>query len=153
MFELSIEELIEEINVLNYYRGEAAKRKDTDAVLMQTAEEQRRALLYHIRSAVTDVLALANAKALKFTCDYLEDRLIFNLEPIRNGMEHLIKILKEAVRQYIVYEVRRLWMGLVSPEMAENALRGELLYKIEKSIRSVGKGERLRRRCTNLAGI
>lgn len=153
IFELYIEDLTREINILNYYKGEAVKRKDIDAVLMQTAEEQHDALLYHIRSAVTDVLELANPKALKFTCDYKDDRLVFDLTPIREGMEHIISILKEAVRQYIVYEVRRLWLMLVRPDMAEYAQRGELIERIQKSIRQIGKGERLRRRCTDLAGI
>lgn len=152
-FELQLEDLIREVNILNFYQGEAAKRKDIDAVTIQTAGEQQDALLYHIRNAVTDVLAFANAKALKFTCDYYDDKLVFNLEPIREGMEHVVDVLKEAVRQYIVYEVRRLWMMLVRPDMAEYALRGELADRIKRNIRIVGKGERLRRRCTDLAGI
>lgn len=153
MFELTLEELIKEINILNFYKGEAGKRKDIDAVVMQTAEEQEDAVRYHIRSAVTDVLMMANPKALKFTCEYKEDKLVFELSPIREEMEHIVKILKEAVRQYIVYEVRRLWLMLVAPELADHSLRGELERKISDAIKTVGRGARVRRRCTDLAGI
>lgn len=153
MFELYMEDLLREINLLNHYKGEAAKRKDADAVLIQSAAEQQDALLNHIRSAVTDVLSLANPNVLKFTCDYSDDKLTFNLQPIREGTEHIVSLLKESVRQYIIYEVRRLWLMLVAPDMAEYALRQELTAKIQKTIRMVGKGQRIRRRPTDLAGI
>ena len=153
MFELYIEELIREINILNFYRGEVVKRKDVDAALIQTAAEQQDALMYHIRSAVTDVLMLANPKGLKFTCDYKDDKLVFDLSPIREGMEHIVAILKEAVRQYIIYEVRRLWMMLNYPDLADTAQRGSLLANISQNIGALGKCVRVRRRATDLAGI
>lgn len=153
MFELYIEDLLREINILNYYRGEAAKRKDVDATLIQTAAEQQDALMYHIRSAVADVLMLANPKYMKFTCDYSDDKLTFELSPIREGMEHVVPIFKEAVRQYIIYEVRRLWMMLNNPDWAESSLRSVLLGNILKNIGAVGKSGRVRRRATDLAGI
>lgn len=153
MFELHIEDLKREINILNFYRGEIAKRKDGDMALVQTAEEQQDAVLYHMRSAVTDVLMMANPKALKFTCDYKEDKLIFELSPLREEKLHMLDLLKEAVRQYIVYEVRRLWLMNVVPELADNSLRATLAERIGDVIRSVTKAQRLRRRCTDLAGI
>lgn len=153
MFELYIEDLLYEINILNYYRGEAAKRKDVDAVVVETAAEQREALLCHMRSAVTDVLMLAPLKSLKFTCEHADDKLKFELSPVREGTEHLIPIFREAVRQYIVYEVRRLWMMLNRPDWAEYAQRAALLGNIKTNIGAIGKSGRVRRRATDLAGI
>lgn len=155
MFELSIEDLLREINIKNFYRGEYPKRKDPDITLVQTATEQQDALMYHMRSAVTDILMLANHKSMKFTCDYDRkgDKLIFTLSPMREGVEHLEGILRESVRQYIVYEVQRRWMMAVVPDMADHTLRNELLNNVSKNIGTVGVGARVRRRATDLAGI
>lgn len=152
-FELYIEDLKREIDILNFYKMEAAKRKDIDAVVIGTAEEQQDAVMYHMRSAVTDVLMMANPKALKFVCDYRDDKLIFDLSPLREEKMHLLDILKEAVRQYIVYEVRRLWLMNVAPDMADNSLRVALEGRIKDVVKTVTRSERLRRRCTDLAGI
>lgn len=150
---LYIEDILKEINILNWYRGEAAKRKDQDAVMVQSGDDEQDALLYHIRTAVTDVLSLANPNKVKFECKYENDLLHFSLSPLRPGREYLLNILKEAIRQYIVYEVRRLWMTNVRPEWADSSLRYDLSYNIEKAMGRVTMQNRVRRRATDLAGI
>lgn len=149
-----IEDLLREINLLNWYRGEAAKRVDENADFVQSDTDQQDALLYHIRNAVTDILLFANANRVKFTCQHREDALVFDLSPLRVGREHLLEILKEAVRQYIVYEVRRLWMMTVRPEWADASIREELRRNIRDAMSAVtAGGNRVRRRPTDLAGI
>lgn len=154
MIILYIEDLIKEINILNWYRGEAAKRVDVNADIVQSDTDQQDALLYHIRNAVTDILLFANANRVKFTCEHRDDALKFDLSPIREGREHIIDILKGAIRQYIVYEVRRLWMMTVRPEWADASIREELRRNIKDAMSAVtAGGNRVRRRPTDLAGI
>lgn len=149
-----IEDLLREINLLNWYRGEAAKRVDENADFVQSDIDQQDVLLNHIRNAVTDILLFPNANRVKFTCQHREDALVFDLSPLRVGREHLLEILKEAVRQYIVYEVRRLWMKTVRPEWADASIREELRRNIRDAMSAVtAGGNRVRRRPTDLAGI
>lgn len=154
MIILYIEDLLKEINILNWYRGEAAKRVDVNADIVQSDTDQQDALSYHIRNAVTDILLFANMNRVKFTCEHRDDALIFELSPIREGREHIIDILKGAIRQYIVYEVRRLWMMTVRPEWADASIREELRRNIKDAMSAVtAGGNRVRRRPTDLAGI
>lgn len=151
---LYIEDLLREINILNWYRGEAAKRVDISADLVQSGSDQQDALKSHIRSAVTDILLFANSNRVKFTCEVADDALNFSLEPLRAGREYMKDILREAIRQYIIYEVRRLWMMMMRPEWADASLREELRQNIKSAMSAVtAGGERIRRRPTDLAGI
>lgn len=144
---LYIEDLLKEINIKNWYLGEARKNADPDAVFVQSDADAQDALLYHVRTAVNDVLMMANANRVKFTCERKDDMLRFVLSPLREGREHLLDILKEAIRQYIVYEVRRLWMMDMKPDWADSSLRESLRENIRQAMNDVtAMGEKVRRR-------
>lgn len=145
---LYIEDLLREINILNWYCGEAVKNSEPDAVFVESNKDTEDALLYHIRNVVTDVMMFANANRVKFTCEYNADCLVFIIEPVRGGREYLLGLLKEAIRQYIVYEVRRLWMMTVRPEWADGSLRESLRANIREVMNNVtAMGNKVRRRC------
>ena len=146
-----IEDLLREINILNWYRGEAAKRTDVNADLVQSDSDQQDAILYHLRNAVVDVLQFANPNRVKFICDYEDDALKFSISPVREGREYMLDILKESIRQYLVFEVRRLWMMTVRPEWADDSLRASLRTNILEAINSsTTGGNRVRRRATTM---
>lgn len=148
---LYVEDLLREINILNWYRGEAAKRVDGNADLVQTGDDQQDAMMYYLRKVVTDILLFANANRVKFTCDYNDDAFTFSLSPLREGREYMLDILKEALRQYFVYEVRRLWMMNMRPEWADATLREELRQNIKDAMSAVtSMGQRVRRRATTM---
>ena len=141
------EDILREVNILNWYKGEAAKNGDADAVFVQSDADTQDALLYHMRNAVNDVLLFANANRVKFTCEQKDDMLTFSLSPLREGREHLLDVLKEAIRQYIVYEIRRLWMMEVKPDWADSSLRESLRENIRQAMNDVtAMGEKVRRR-------
>lgn len=143
-----IEDVLREANILNWYKGESLKRGDENAVIVQSAKEEQDAQLYFLRSAVTDLLMFANANRVKFTCEYKDDALSFSLSPLREGREYLLDVLKEAIRQYLVYEVRRLWMMEVSPNNADSSLRESLRINIREAMNNVtAMGDKVRRRC------
>ena len=146
---LYIEDLLKEINILNWYRGEAVKRSDENADKVQSDLGEQDALLYHLRSAVVDVLKFANANRVKFTCEYKDDALVFSLSPVRSGREYMLGLLKETIRQYLVYEVRRLWMMTVRPDWADSSLRESLRENIRQAMNdATSMGEKIRRRYT-----
>ena len=144
-----IEDLFREINILNWYKGEAVKPNDPSATAAETNADTQDALMCHLKNAVTDVLSLANPNNLKFTCDYSDDRLTFSLSPIREGREYMLELLKNCIRQYLVAEVRRLWMMNVRQEWADATMRESLRQNIKDAMSACTKPtERVRRRCT-----
>lgn len=146
---LSIEDILREANILDWYKGEARKHGDGDAVFVQSNSGTDDAMMYHLRTAVTDVLKLSNANRVKFTCEYKDDMLTFSISPLREGREYLLELLKETIRQYLVYEVRRLWMMNIRPEWADSSLRESLREDIRQVMNDVtSMGEKVRRRYT-----
>ena len=147
---LYIEDLKREIDILNWYRGEAVKRNDENADKVQSNADTQDAIMYHLRSAVVDVLQFANPNRVKFTCKYEDDALKFSISPVREGREYLLDILKESIRQYLVFEVRRLWMMNIRPEWADDSLRASLRANILEAMNSSTKGNKVRRRATTM---
>jgi hypothetical protein len=148
---LYIEDLFREINILNWYRGEAVKRGDANADLIQSNQDTQDALLYHLRNAVNDVLQFANPNRVRFTCKYEDDQLKFSISPVREGREYLLDVLKESIRQYLVFEVRRLWMMNIRPEWADESLRSSLRANILEAMNnSTSGGNKVRRRATTM---
>lgn len=150
---LYVEDILKEVNILNWYKGEAIKNGDADAVFIQTAKDEEDALRYYLRDAVTDILLFANANRVTFTCERKDDMLRFVLTPLREGREHMLDIMKEAIRQYLVYEVRRLWMMNVRPDWADVSMRESLRENIREAMNNVtAMGKKVRRRYS-LMGI
>lgn len=142
-----IEDLFREINILNWYKGEAAKNGVPDATAAETNADTQDALMFHLRSAITDMLSLANLNWMKFTCEYKDDSLEFSLSPLREGRDYLLELLKNCIRQYLVYEVRRLWMMNVRPDWADASMRESLRQNIKDTMAACTKPkERVRRR-------
>jgi hypothetical protein len=148
---LYIQDLLKEINILNWYRGEAVKRRDESADLIQSDIDQQDALLYHMRSAVNEVLNFANPNNIKFTCEYLDDALKFSISPVREGREHILHLLKETIRQFIIHEVRRLWMMNMRPEWADGSIHESLKRNIIDAMSaSTSVGSKVRRRAATM---
>jgi hypothetical protein len=144
---LYIEDLLRKINIRNWYLGEARKNADPDAVFVQSDADAQDILLDYMQTVVNDVLLFTNANRVKFTCEQKDDMLTFSLSPLREGREHLLDVLKEAIRQYIVYEIRRLWMMEVKPDWADSSLRESLRENIRKAMNDVtAMGQKVRRR-------
>ncbi len=142
-----IEDLFREINILNWYKGEAAKNGVPDATAAETNADTQDALMFHLRSAITDMLSLANLNWMKFTCEYKDDSLEFSLSPLREGRDYLLELLKNCIRQYLVYEVRLLWMMNVRQDWADASMRESLRQNIKDTMTACTKPkERVRRR-------
>ena len=98
-----IEDLLRKINIRNWYLGEARKNADPDAVFVQSDANTQDILLDYMQTVVNDILLFANANRVKFTCENEGDKLTFSISPLREGREHLLDILKDAIKQYLVY--------------------------------------------------
>lgn len=146
---LYIEDLLRKINIKNWYLGEARKNADPDAVFVQSDADAQDILLDYMQTVVNDVLLFANANRVKLTCEQMDDMLTFSLSPLREGREYLLDVLKNAIKQYLVYEIRRLWMMEMKPEWADSSLRESLRENIRQAMNDVtAMGEKVRRRYT-----
>lgn len=144
---LYIEDILREVDILNWYKGEAKKHGDSEAVVVQSDADSHDAILYHLRNAVTDVLMFANANRVWFTCEQDSETLVFSLSPIREGREYLLGVLRDVIRQYLVCEVRRLWMMNIREEWADSSQREALRENIRKAMNDVtAMGTKVRRR-------
>lgn len=146
-----VEDLLREINILNWYRGEAVKNGDASAVFVQSGKDTQDVMMFYIRGAVNDVLLLANANRVVFRCEYKDDALNFTIEPVRAGREYMKQLLKDAVRQYMVCLVRFLWMKEVRPEWADDSMLPMWRQRVMDAMSAVtAAGNRVRRRAATM---
>lgn len=147
-----IDELLREVNILNWYRGEAAKNGgDIAADFVQSDADEQEALLYYLKGAVNTVLLLANSNRVRFCCERRDDALFFSIGPVREGKEYLLEVLKEAIRLFLVAEVRRLWMMNIRPEWADATMRDMMIMNIREAMSAAtAMGNKIRRRPTTM---
>ena len=153
MIFFTTDELRLEIDLLNYYKGEAAKRGDMDADVVQSSADDTRVMNIFIRDAAEDILIWANVNDARLTLDITDEGILFGLTPVRADKEYLVPVLKAAIRKYIVAYVRFRWLATVKPEWAVGIELDRFRYDIERFIKSIRDYGTVRRRATNLAGI
>ena len=147
-----IDELLREVNILNWYRGEAAKNGgDMSADIVQSDADEQEALLYYLKGAVNTVLLLANCNRVRFCCERRDDALHFSIAPVREGKEYLLEVLKEGIRLFLVAEVRLMWMMNIRREWADATMRDMLIMNIKEAMSAVtAMGNKIRRRPTTM---
>ena len=148
MMTIGIDELLREIDVLNWYRGEALKRGEETAVMVQTAREQQTAMMYHMETARTMMMARVNTQRVRMTCDVDGEEMTFTLTPIRRGKEYLLEMIRGMIKQYLVAETRRLWMMNINPQWADATMRETMEMNLTEMIAlATDAGPKVRRRC------
>lgn len=148
MMRVYVEDIFKEVDILNWYKTQALKRGEPEAVLAQTTKETRDAVIYHMRTAVMELLTMANNNRVRFTCEYKDEAMNFDISPIREGREYLIPQMKETVRLFLVEEIRRLWMMNINPQWAEETMRERLKANVMQMMNDVtAQREKIRRRC------
>lgn len=151
MMTIFLEDLFREVNILNWYKGEAVKRGDDNADVVQTSTEQQDAMMYHLRTAITEIPLLANINRVMVTWDVDDEELTITINPVRKGKEYLLDLLTATIKQYLVYEIRRLWMVMVKPEWEDNTMRESLRRNIRDVMYAcTDSGTKVRRRATTM---
>lgn len=147
--------LQQQIDLRNYYMGEAAKRKDIDAATMQSSKDDEELLYMFIERACNE---LVTAVALRFpyisyTIGNEEIEITFDTEAPYPS--HLLPLLQQAVTDYLSNETITHWLLLRRPEMAQSniSLRASLYSNMQHLFGKIYSRRKLRRRATNLAGI
>ena len=81
--------------------------------------------------------------------------IVFEFETLQEPRAHLLPILKQAMTEYIVNEMRLQWLLLRQPQMAQSciSLRNTLYDNAQMVFAKFYNSTRTRRRATDLAGI
>jgi hypothetical protein len=147
--------LQQQIDLRNYYMGETAKRKDLDAVTIQSSKEDEELLYMFIEKACNE---LVTAVALRFP--YIS--AVVGKEDIEIAFEtncdypsHLLPLLQQSISDSLVNEAITQWLLLRRPEMAQSyiSLRASLYNNVQHLFAKIYNSRKIRRRPTDLAGI
>ena len=149
------DELQQQIDLRNYYMGESAKRKDTDAATIQSSKDDEELLYMFIRRACNE---LVTAVALRFpyiSCTAGEENIEIVFDTEKEYPEHLLPMLEQCIINYLVNEAIMQWLLLRRPEMAHSyiSLKATLYSNVQHLFAKIYSSKRVRRRATDLAGI
>lgn len=148
-------ELQQQIDLRNFYMGESAKRKEIDADTIQSSKDDKELLLMFATQAANE---LVTAVALRFpyvAWEAADGYLTFTFECADNSREHLLPMLKQAITDYLVNEIRMHWLLLRQPQMAQAniSLKSTLYSNVQHLFAKFYNRNKVRRRPTDLAGI
>jgi hypothetical protein len=148
-------ELQQQIDLRNFYMGESAKRKEPDADTIQSSKDDEELLIIFARQACNE---LVTAVALRFpSISVTVDNKYISLEfeTISTCRKDLLPMLKQAIADYISYEVTMQWLLVRQPQMANTniSLKNSLYNNVQQVFAKFYDSTRTRRRATDLAGI
>ena len=148
-------ELQQQIDLRNYYMGDAAKRKELDAVSIQSSKDDEQLLYMFISKACNE---LVTAVALRFpyiSANINADNVEISFETRHDFPQHLLPLLQQSINDYIVNEAITQWLLVRRPEMAHSniAARANLYYNVQHTFAKIYNRQKIRRRSTDLAGI
>lgn len=148
-------ELQQQIDLRNYYMGESVKRNDNNADTIQSSKDDEELFLMFAHNACNE---LVTAVALRFpSIGYTieSNDITFTFETPDDTRSHLLPMLTQAIKDYLVNEMTMQWLLLRQPNLAQTyiSLRGNLNSNVQFMFAKFYNRERTRRRATDLAGI
>ena len=148
-------ELQQQIDLMNYYMGESAKRENPNADTIQSCKDDEELLHMFAKRAANELVA---AVALRFpTISTIIDTeyISFVFETNDASRSHIHPLLKQAITDYLVNEITMQWLLLHQPQMAQAniSLRNSLYNNVQQLFAKLYNTQKTRRRSTDLAGI
>ena len=135
--------------------GESVKRKDNNADTIQSSKDDEELFLMFAHNACNE---LVTAVALRFPSigyTIAGNDITFTFETPDDTCSHLLPMLTQAIKDYLVNEMTMQWLLLRQPNLAQTyiSLRGNLNSNVQFMFAKFYNRERTRRRATDLAGI
>lgn len=148
-------ELQQQVDLKNFYMGEAAKRKDTDADTLQSCTDEQELFVMFLKRALNE---LTSAVALRFssiTYNIDNEHVELSFETPDDSRARVLPMLKQAITDYLVNEILMHWLQLRQPIMAQPymVLRPSLHQNVQQLFAKFYNNKPIRRRATDLAGI
>ncbi len=148
-------ELQQQIDLINHYMGEAAKRKDLDADTIQSSTDDTELFVMFAQRALNELIS---AVALRFShINYRIDKSYIEItfETNNNRRSHILPLLKQSIIDYLVNEIILQWLLLRQPMLAQPnmAIKASLYNNVQQQLAKLYNNPCVRRRATDLAGI
>ena len=137
------DELQQQIDLKNYYLGDAAKRKDVDADTLQSSNDEKELFVMFITRALNELVTAVALRFSSITYTIEDEYIELTFETAGEGRPHLLPLLKQAITDYLVNETLMPYM------IMRQSLESNVQHLFAKFYNSTP----VRRRSTNLAGI
>lgn len=149
------EELQQQINLRNFYMGDSAKRKDIDADIIQSSNDDKELLCMFIKTACNELVSAVSLRFPQITYNITKEDIEIEFVTESIYPEHLLPMLQQSIENYLVNEVILQWLLLRRPDMAHShiSLRTTLYSNLQHLFAKIYSRKKIRRRATNLAGI
>ncbi len=148
-------ELQQQINLKNFYMGEAAKRKDADADTLQSSNDDNELFVMFLKRALNELISAVALRFSSITYNIDNEFIEISFETGGKSRKHLLPMLKQAITDYLVNELLMHWLQLRQPIMAQAyiAMRAILHQNVQQLFAKFYNNTPTRRRATDLAGI
>ena len=148
-------ELQQQIDLRNHYLGEAAKRKDADADILQSSTDEKELFVMFTQRALNE---LTSAVALRFSdisYNITEEHIEITFSTNNEKRSRLLPSLKQAITDYLANEIIMQWLLLRQPMLAQPqmAIKPSLFEHTQQIFAKFYNNTPVRRRATDLAGI
>lgn len=145
----------QQVDLRNYYMGEAIKRNDLNADTTQSSAEDKDLFLIFLKEACNELLSTVALRFESVTYDIDEQYILITLETKDATREHLLPMLKQSINDYLVNELTLQWLLLRRPDAAHSyiSLRATLFQNVQQQLAKLVNTKKIRRRSTDLAGI
>ena len=148
------EELRHQIDLRTHYHSEGEKRKDLNADIGETTNDDEELIDTFIDSAVNELVAAQSGRFEGMSCriddNYIDVRFVSGDDTRSN----LLPILKQAITDYIINEIMTQWTLIRYPAWSQSyiAMRNNHFSRV-RELFAAFCNRKIRRRSTNLAGI
>lgn len=145
----------QEVDLRNHYMGEAIKRNDINADLMESNSEDNELFTMFLNRACNELISGVTLRfpAISYICD--RDFITISFTTRDDSRRSHLPVLRRAITDYLVNELILQWLLLRRPDMTQSyiSLRNSLFDNVQQNFAKFYNTEKIRRRATNLAGI
>lgn len=149
------DELLQQINLKNYYMGESAKRKEIDADTIQSSKDEKELFSMFASQACNTLVTAVAFRIPKINFSNNTNEITFMFEADENCHIQMLPMLQQAILDYLTNEINMQWLLHRQPQMAQTniSLRDSLYQNVLQIFSKLCHPPRMRRRATDLAGI
>lgn len=149
-------ELQQQIDLKNYYLGEAAKRKTMpDADILQSSNDEKELFVMFTQRALNELISAVALRFSHISYKIEKEYIDITFEAEAKNRSHTLPLLKQAITDYLVNDIILQWFLLREPMLAQAnmALKSSLYSNVQQLFAKLYNNTAVRRRSTNLAGI
>lgn len=148
------DELRQQTDLRNHYMGEALKRRDINADIIQSSSCDDELFDQFLETACNELISIVALRFPHISCTVDKEYVAINFTTTHGTRPDILPLLRQATKDYLVNELTLQWLLLRQPESAQSyiSLRTSLFVNVQQQFAKLMKNK-VRRRATDLAGI